>query len=74
MKGVTLCYYIYATKNRNFNSHAREGRDKIQKGLENPEKDFNSHAREGRDDDRCKCIIGTIDFNSHAREGRDKKK
>ena len=62
MKGVTLCYYIYATKNRNFNSHAREGRDRLAIIDTHKYCYFNSHAREGRDEGKYRECFALFQF------------
>ena len=56
---------------RNFNSHARVGRDTPTILIAQTLDHFNSHARVGRDTAAHLSAAACLYFNSHARVGRD---
>ena len=59
------------TAEKDFYSHAREGRDRQLRRLQNALANFYSHAREGRDFVSAGATWKCTNFYSHAREGRD---
>ena len=53
-----------SSADRNFNSHARVGRDKFRIKQVNKSADFNSHARVGRDPETM-YLIRIMEISTH---------
>ena len=69
--GVTRQHCQYCRMDKNFNSHARVGRDPWCSSDRDFVTYFNSHARVGRDGFFLCPFVFFGHFNSHARVGRD---